>query len=177
MKKLPLQNSTNKRYQDVEKGLPIKITRWDMHPLDFNRESMLEWLVWSGYVDSYITSHLKNQPYLEDYRQEIWLQIIEKADRLVDIFNYEGKGKFTNFIKMMINNNIISGTSPSYRHIRRDRETKEVYFNDDGWDIIDRTFDPADDYYKQIDFSAENAFDDLYTKTNSELADGKHKKK
>lgn len=145
----------------------VRLTQYDRHPLNFNRDTMLQWLVDSNWIENYIRKQMRDTPnydYVEDYIQEIWIQIIEKADKLVDIFQNKGKGHFTNYLKMIMNNNIHSSTSPAYVHLRKRKEKNEVYLNDAAWDIIDNTYDyETGEPYKEILPSVENPFDKYYT--------------
>lgn len=157
-----------KRYQDIEKGTgKVKITRIDLSPSynEVTPDSLIEWIVWTGYIDAYIRQKMKKglDPDYEDYRQEIWVQIISIKEKLCRIYKEDGKPSFLNYLKMICNQQIISNCSICYKKIRQPRREKENYFNDDGWDIIDQTYDPdVQTVYNRIEYSAENPFDDLY---------------
>lgn len=142
------------------KNKGVHITPLDAHPHDFNRDTMLEWLANTGWVDNLIRKKMGASPYVEDYIQEIWLQIIHYADKLTYIFLYEGKGKFINYIKMMITNNCISTSSPAYCHIRG-KEKYEVHLSDVGWQILDETYEEGE-LYKNGEITAKNPNDDYY---------------
>lgn len=169
-------------YKDLEKGNKVRLTKWDCHPIDFNRETMLQWLYDSGFVEAFIRQKLApscpSPDELFDYTQEIWVFIIEKADRLVDIFQNQGKGKFTNFIKMIITNNVISNCSVPYRLIRRPRLEYETHLNNEGWEIIQDQYDSeSEDPYKKLQYTAENPNDELYDATNEKLIENIYVKK
>lgn len=163
-----------RRYLDVEKGTgKVKITKIDLSPSydEVTPDSLIEWIVWTGYVDAYIRQKMKRglDPDYEDYRQEIWIQIISIKEKLCRIYKEDGKPSFLNYIKMICNQQIISNSSICYKKIRYTRREKENYFNDDGWDIIDQTYDPDEQpIYNRIEYSAENPFDDYYDYTNDD---------
>lgn len=160
-----------KRYKDVEKGGRIKITKIDLSPGydDCTPDSLMEWLVWTGWVDAYIKFKMKNgnDPDYEDYRQTIWIEILSIKDRLHRIYCEDGKPSFLNYIKMICNNQIISKCSRCYTTIRRNRREHENYFNAEGWNIIDENWNPEEQQvYNTIEYTADNPWDEIF---NAEL--------
>lgn len=103
------------------------------------RERLLNWMASTGFVEGFmrVRMHQLDHPYYEDYRQEVWLQIcLIPEDKLVFLYR-AGKGRFTNYIKMLIMNSIHSDSSILYKTIRADRR-KEVYLDDTQWcEMID----------------------------------------
>lgn len=116
----------------------------DENPLTHAR--LMEWLANTGYVEGFIYSKISplDMPYVEDYIQEVWVQILSaKPETIMDRW-YKGKGVFTNYIKLLITNNIISTCSNLYKNIRKDTKNW-VHLDDNGWSHIDNE-EPADAY-------------------------------
>lgn len=98
------------------------------------KKRIMDWMSSTGFIEGFINvkSHALDKPYLEDYIQECWVQILlVPEEKIVDLYR-SGKGRFTNYIKMLIMNNIHSNSSILYKNIRFAR-TKEVYMDDDQW--------------------------------------------
>ena len=120
----------------------MKVYKW-LEPLEdteenpITRQRLVDWMSKTGYVEGYI--HKKISPmdkmYVEDYIQECWIQILEVPDdKMVEIYR-KGKGKFTNYIKTLINNNIRSRVSHLYKNIRADKKN-ELYLDDAEWSVL-----------------------------------------
>lgn len=95
---------------------------------------LMRWVAHTQYVENFIKAriHQLDKPYLDDYIQECWVQILEvPEEKILEIYR-RGKGKFTNYIKSIIMHNIKSNSSILFRNIRRDR-FNEVYLGDKEW--------------------------------------------
>lgn len=101
-------------------------------------EQLMNWLADTMWVEGRTRKVMSSldQPYLDDYIQEVWLQILEvPQDKIMSVWR-KGKGKFCNYIKSIISNNVISVQSNLYKHIRKDRKN-EIYLDDQGWINLD----------------------------------------
>lgn len=101
-------------------------------PLTWDR--LMAWLVDTGWVDATIRKRISplDQHIADDMLQETWLQILEvPKDKLLGIW-YKGKGKFTNYIKSIIVNNLISNSSIVYNRTKG-LYANELYISSDGW--------------------------------------------
>lgn len=117
--------SKNKKYLINPEDTPENPLTWDR---------LMAWLVDTGWVDSLIRKYTSplDQHVADDMFQETWLQILEvPKDKLMEIW-YRGKGKFTNYIKSIITNNLISQSSTVYCKIKRPY-TYMVHLTDEGW--------------------------------------------
>ena len=108
----------------------------DENPL--TKERLMNWLADTGWVEGHIRKQISplDVKYTEDYIQEVWLQILEVPEEKIMSIWYKGKGKFTNYIKAIIMNNIYSNSSHLYRNIRAGQEN--VYHLDEvGWKALE----------------------------------------
>ena len=127
----------NKRYIMTDKLIPFMINPKDTEddPLTYRR--LIDWLASTGWVEGHLCKRISvlDLPYLDDYIQEVWVQILEvPQDKLLSIW-HKGKGKFTNYIKSIIMNNINSDSSILYKNIREPLKPL-IHLDECGWDCI-----------------------------------------
>lgn len=97
-------------------------------------ESLIDWLVKTGWVEGRVSKvmSLMDMRYLDDYIQECWYQILSVPhDKLLGVWG-KGKGKFVNYIKSIIQNNVVSRQSHLYKNVRACREN-DVFLDDERW--------------------------------------------
>lgn len=73
---------------------------------------------------------------VQEYIQEIWVQIAEIPQAKWDDLYDQGKAAITAFISALIHNNCISVKSKAYRHIRKPK-LNEVRLSDLEWEALD----------------------------------------
>lgn len=113
------------------------ITLEDTSENPLTRDRIMNWMASTGFIEGFIGAriHPLDRPYYDDYLQEVWLQILEvDPEKLIFLYR-AGKGRFTNYIKCLIMNNIRSDSSLLFKHIRADKK-KEVYLDDDQWSSL-----------------------------------------
>lgn len=120
----------------------------DENPLTYKR--LMTWLAETGYVEGFLYKKISplDMPYVEDYIQEVWVQILSVPPEKIMYLWYKGKGAFTNYIKAVITNNIISTSSPLYIHIRKDIKD-HIHLDDEGWTHLDND-EEADAYIQSM---------------------------
>lgn len=122
-----------------QKIYPYMINPEDTPENPLTHARLMEWLANTGYVEGFIYKKISplDLPYVEDYIQEVWVQILSaKPETIMDRW-YKGKGVFTNYIKLLITNNIISKCSHVYKNIRKGTELN-IHLDDLGWSHIDQ---------------------------------------
>lgn len=84
-----------------------------------SHQSIVEWLAATGWVEGFIRKKISplDRHLIEDYTQECWVQIISNKN-LVEVYK-RGKGKFVNYIKSIITNNIYSSSSQVFKKIKQ----------------------------------------------------------
>ena len=107
---------------------------------------LMNWLSDTGWVEGFIGKRISplDRLYFADYVQECWVQILEvPQDKMMEIW-YRGKGKFVNYIKSIIVNNIYSKSSHCFKNIR-EAGKHEMFLTDEQWIKLDNcgesTFD------------------------------------
>lgn len=126
---------------------------WHFAPFPevYNREEIIEYLINTNLVEWY-TCKLFKKPItddkVKDYVQEIWLQILQIPDEKLESLWYQGYPAVTGFVSKIIQNNVISVTSPAYRHICKANE-KLIHVDSDVWDEV-TDYDTYPDLVKEI---------------------------
>lgn len=116
-----------------------KRKKWLTNPKDteddpLTYERLMNWLVDTGWVQGFlkIRIHPLDRPLEEDMLQECWIQILSVPhDKMLGIW-YKGKGKFTNYLKSIIINNVYSITSATYKNTKG-LYANELYLDDAQW--------------------------------------------
>lgn len=102
------------------------------NPLTWER--LMSWLVDTGYIEGLVRKRISplDRHLIDDYIQEVWVQILEVPhDKLLDVYR-RGKGKFVNYLKSIVVNNIYSGSSHLYKNLRAGQK-ELVHLNDNEW--------------------------------------------
>jgi hypothetical protein len=101
------------------------------------KDRIMNWMASTGFIEGFIRikSHALDKPFLDDYIQEVWVQILQVPEEKILFLYRAGKGRFTNYIKSLIMNNIHSTCSILYKNIRQSR-TREVYLDESQWEYF-----------------------------------------
>ena len=81
------------------------------------RDRILEFIVDSGWIEGHTRKRMSPLDYqqAEDYIQSIYEEICKiPEDKLIEIYR-KGKGKFTNYLKALIQHQVYSSCSKTYR--------------------------------------------------------------
>lgn len=136
-KKYEVNPKTTKKQKTAEQK------RWLSNPKDtpenpLTWEKLVEWMAWTGWIEGYVRKRISpmDAHLYEDYAQSCWIEILERPhDYLLEIYRH-GKGKFTNYIKCIIDNQIKSGTSQVFKTNKRHYHT-ELMLSDEQWKALE----------------------------------------
>ena len=98
------------------------------------RDRILEFIVKSGWIEGHTRKRMSPLDYqqAEDYIQSIYEEICKiPEDKLIEIYR-KGKGKFTNYLKALIQHQVYSSCSKTYRENKLWRQT-EIPLEDSQW--------------------------------------------
>ena len=148
----------------------MKLTGLEQEPKTYDYKGIIQWIVDSLWVENYIRK-TKGPffPYTEDFIQEVWLQILSIPEsKIVSAFQFS-KPRLIAYLKCIINNNITSTTSPTYRHIQA-YHTRHVSLTDMQWNSLDANI--PDEYVGDVEIQknrvrVENPFDEYEANTNT----------
>lgn len=146
----------------------MRLTGLEQEPKSYDYKGIIQWLVDSSWVENYIRK-VKGPffPYTDDFIQEVWLQILSvPQEKIVNAFQLS-KPRLVAYLKCIINNNITSTSSPTYRHIQA-YHTRHLSLSDVQWNNLDANI--PDDYVGDIAIQknsvrVENPFDDYEINT------------
>ena len=102
------------------------------NPLTSDR--ILEFVAKSGWIEGHTRKRMSPLDYqqAEDYIQSIYEEICKiPEDKLIEIYR-KGKGKFTNYLKALIQHQVYSSCSKTYRENKLWRQV-EVPLEDSQW--------------------------------------------
>lgn len=98
------------------------------------RDRILEFVVKSGWIEGHTRKRMSPLDYqqAEDYIQSIYEEICKiPEDKLIEIYR-KGKGKFTNYLKALIQHQVYSSCSKTYRENKLWRQV-EIPLEDSQW--------------------------------------------
>lgn len=98
------------------------------------RDRILEFIVDSGWIEGHTRKRMSPLDYqqAEDYIQSIYEEICKiPEDKLIEIYR-KGKGKFTNYLKALIQHQVYSSCSKTYRENKLWRQV-EIPLEDSQW--------------------------------------------
>lgn len=113
------------------------------NPLTHTR--LMNWLADTKWVEGLVSRRISplDRHLIEDYIQEVWVQILEvPPEKMMEIW-YKGKGKFVNYIKSIVINQVYSGSSATYKHIKEPNKDM-LYLDDAGWECFSNGLDAAE---------------------------------
>ena len=90
-----------------------------------NKYEIIEQLAKDKIVEGIIDNINNKDPDLEDLKQDIYVELLLKDDRLIEQLHQNNKLKY--FIVKMVTNNIKSKTSPYYYQYKKNREKLDYY--------------------------------------------------
>ena len=84
------------------------------NPLTYSR--LMNWLAHTGWVHGYVRKRISPMDAIlyEDYAQSVWLVILELNPELIMEVWYNGKGRFINFLKRVIDVQLYSTSTSTY---------------------------------------------------------------
>lgn len=98
------------------------------------RDSLIQWLYETGWFEGHLRKRMSplDYPHAEDYIQSCWEELCKIPEsKLLEIWN-KGKGRFVNYIKALIGNQIYSGSSKTFKE-NKSYYFDEVYMDDNDW--------------------------------------------
>lgn len=120
---------------------------------------LLNWLYNRGLVQNYIKKlegTSVDPETLQDEIQEVWLFLIEKKDKLKEIYDAQGITGLTAYVSGVIARQIHSNSSVVYKKYKAIKK-KLIHISNESWDVFDETGKMQD--YNDAYSSTENEDD------------------
>lgn len=143
-------------------------------PENNDPDTILNWLYNRGLVQNYIKKleyETIDEETLQDEIQEVWMYLIEKKDKLKELYDAQGITGLTAYVSGIIARQIHSNTSLIYKKYKADYK-RMIHISDKTWEVYDVTGEmiPTNtDYLTEetdIDlmnkYIEQNNFDDYY---------------
>ena len=143
-------------------------------PENNDPDTILNWLYNRGLVQNYIKKleyATIDEDTIQDEIQEVWMYLIEKKDKLKELYDAQGITGLTAYVSGIIARQIHSNTSLIYKKYKADYK-KIVHVSDKTWEVYDVTGEmiPTNtDYLMEetdVDllnkYIEQNNFDDYY---------------
>lgn len=143
-------------------------------PANNDPDTILNWLYNRGLVQNYIKKleyETIDEETLQDEIQEVWMYLIEKKDKLKELYDAQGITGLTAYVSGIIARQIHSNTSLIYKKYKANYK-KLIHLSDKTWEVYDVTGEmiPTNTNYlmeeTDVDllnkYIEENNFDDYY---------------
>lgn len=143
-------------------------------PENNDPDTILNWLYNRGLVQNYIKKleyETIDEDTLQDEIQEVWMYLIEKKDKLKELYDAQGITGLTAYVSGIIARQIHSNTSLIYKKYKADYK-RMIHISDKTWEVYDVTGEMIStntDYLTEetdIDlmnkYIEQNNFDDYY---------------
>lgn len=104
------------------------------------RERILNWIASTMFIENHMRKRISPLDYAQadDYIQSVWEEICKiPEEKLIAVYR-KGKGKITNYLKALIQNQIHSNSSKTYRENKEWRQ-REVPLEDSQWISLEET--------------------------------------
>lgn len=105
-------------------------------PMDNSADTIVQWLYDRGLVQNYIKKleyETIDEDTVQDITQEVWLMLLEKKDKLKELYDTQGITGLTAYVSGMIARQVHSNTSTIYNKYKRDYK-RFIHLSDQCWD-------------------------------------------
>lgn len=126
-------------------------------PKNNNVDTIMQWLYDRGLIQNYIRKleyDTIDEETIQDIIQEIWLMLLEKKEKLKELYDTQGITGLTAYCSGMIARQVHSNSSTIHTKYKRDYK-RFIHLSEQTWDVFDTT-------------GAMMAFNDDYSSTENE---------
>lgn len=140
-------------------------------PVNNDADTIMQWLYDRGLVQNYVRKleyETIDEETVQDEIQEIWLYILEKKDKLKELYDTQGITGLTAYVSGIIARTVHSNSSLLYKKYKKDYKTV-IHISDKAWDVYATTgimIPTMTDY-----LSSETADDVLRSKIENDIYD------
>lgn len=140
-------------------------------PVNNDADTIMQWLYDRGLVQNYVRKleyETIDEETIQDEIQEVWLYILEKKDKLKELYDTQGITGLTAYVSGIIARTVHSNSSLLYKKYKKDYKTV-IHISDKAWDVYATTgimIPTMTDY-----LSSETADDVLRSKIENDIYD------
>lgn len=138
--KIELNQESHYSFRVNEKSKEYYKKLWTP-PTNNDPDTILQWLYERGLVQNYIKKleyKTIDTETVDDEIQEVWLYLVEKKDKLKELYDTQGITGLTAYVSGVIARQIHSNTSQIYKKYKQDYKTF-VHISDQTWNVFDNT--------------------------------------
>ena len=132
-------------------------------PENNDADTILNWLYNRGLVQNYVRKleyETIDEDTIQDEIQEVWLYLIEKKDKLKELYDTQGITGITAYISGVIARQVHSNSSKIYNKYKKGFKIFK-HISDKTWEVYDNTGEMIPTNY---DYLAEETEDDIIIK-------------
>ena len=132
-------------------------------PENNDADTILNWLYNRGLVQNYIKKleyETIDEDTIQDEIQEVWLYLIEKKDKLKELYDTQGITGLTAYVSGIIARQVHSNTSQIYNKYKKGFKIFK-HISDKTWEVFDNTGEMIPTNY---DFLTEETLEDIMIK-------------
>ena len=110
-------------------------------PVNNDADTIMQWLYDRGLVQNYVRKleyETIDEETVQDEIQEIWLYILEKKDKLKELYDTQGITGLTAYVSGIIARTVHSNSSLLYKKYKKDYKTV-IHISDKAWDVYATT--------------------------------------
>lgn len=110
-------------------------------PVNNDADTIMQWLYDRGLVQNYIRKleyDTIDEETIKDEIQEVWLYILEKKDKMKELYDTQGITGLTAYVSGIISRTVHSNSSLLYKKYKKDYKTI-VHLSDKAWEVFDTT--------------------------------------
>lgn len=110
-------------------------------PANNDADTIMQWLYDRGLVQNYIRKleyDTIDEETIKDEIQEVWLYILEKKDKMKELYDTQGITGLTAYVSGIISRTVHSNSSLLYKKYKKDYKTI-VHLSDKTWEVFDTT--------------------------------------
>ena len=140
-------------------------------PVNNDADTIMQWLYDRGLVQNYIRKleyETIDEDTIQDEIQEVWLYILEKKEKMKELYDTQGITGLTAYVSGIIARTVHSNSSLLYKKYKKDYKTV-IHVSDKTWDVYATTgimIPTMTDY-----LSSETADDVLRSKIENDIYD------
>lgn len=161
-KKLEL-NTESHFSQKVSKRQREYLKKLWTPPENNDPDTILNWLYNRGLVQNYVRKleyETIDEDTILDEIQDVWVYLIEKKDKLKELYDTQGITGLTAYVSGIIARQVHSNSSPIYNKYKKGFKIFK-HISDKTWEVYDKTGEMVPTNY---DYLVEETFEDLFMK-------------
>lgn len=167
-KQINLNNESHFSFRVSDKQQAYLKKLWTP-PKDNSVETIIQWLYDRGLVQNYIKRleyETIDEETIKDIIQEVWLMLLEKQDKLKDLYDTQGITGLTAYVSGIIARQVHSNTSIIYNKYKRDYK-RFVHLSEQCWEDYYNTGEMMQTRTEYMTSETETDIMNKYIETNN----------